>query len=139
MSTIATSHAPNRTWNIALWVVQVLLAGFYAFVGYTKAFGAIPDLTAMMIWPGDYPALTRFVGWAEIAGALGLILPALTRVMPVLTPLAAAGLSLIQVFAIVFHATRGETAMTLPMNLVLLALSLLVLWGRMRKAPIAAR
>ncbi len=126
-------------WSIALLVGQVLLAAFYAFVGFSKAFSPIPDLTDMMIWPGDYPALTRFVGWAEIAGALGLILPAATRILPWLTPLAAAGLSLVQVCAIVFHATRGETAMTLPVNLVLLALSLFVLWGRLRKAPIAAR
>ncbi len=126
-------------WSIALWVVQVLLAAFYAFVGGTKAFSSLPDLTAMMIWPGDYPGLTRFVGWAEIAGAVGLILPALTRILPWLTPLAAAGLSAIQVLAIGFHAMRGETAMTLPINLVLLGLSLFVLWGRLRKAPIAAR
>ncbi|MNL87944.1 hypothetical protein D3C87_2173820 [compost metagenome] len=55
-----------------------------------------------------------------------------------LTPLAALGFSLIQVLAMGVHISRGEF-MVLPMNLVLLALSLFVLWGRERKAPIVAR
>jgi membrane protein DedA with SNARE-associated domain len=68
-----------------------------------------------------------------------MILPAATRILPWLTPLAALGFALIQVLAIVVHANLGETAMTLPINLVLLALSLFVLWGRWRKAPISPR
>jgi hypothetical protein len=84
-----------------------------------------------MKWPGDVSAaLVRFVGIAEILGPIGLILPMLTGILPWLTPLAAIGLAIIQVLAIGFHARRGETAKTLPANLVLLALSLFVVWGR---------
>ena len=70
--------------------------------------------------------------------AIGLILPALTRILPRLTPLAALGVSIIQVLAMLFHVSRGEF-MVLPLNVVLLALSLFVLWGRERKAPIGPR
>ena len=58
------------------------------------------------------------------------MLPVLTRMLPWLAPLAALGLALIQVLAIGFHARRYETAKTLPLNLVLIALSLFVLWSR---------
>ena len=130
----------SRNWTIALWIVQILLAGFYSFAGFSKAFTELPDMGEFLPgWPGDYTTLFRVIGWAELAGAMGLILPSLTRILPGLTPLAAAGLSAIQVFAIVFHAMRGETGATLPVNLVLLALSLFVLWGRLKSAPIAAR
>ena len=65
----------------------------------------------------------------SVPSALSCLL--LTGILPWLTPLAAIGLSLIQVLAIGFHARRNETAKSLPMNLVLLALSLFVLWGRL--------
>ena len=81
----------------------------------------------------------RFIGFVELAGALGMILPALTRILPFLTPLAALGFAVIQVLAIGTHASLGETASTLPMNLVLLTLSLFGAWGRWKKSPIAPR
>jgi putative oxidoreductase len=100
----------------------------------------LADLGAMMNWVTVSPeALVRFIGFAELAGALGMILPALTRILPFLTPLAAAGFAVIQVLAIGTHASLGETGSTLPMNLVLLALALFVAWGRWKKAPIAPR
>jgi uncharacterized membrane protein YphA (DoxX/SURF4 family) len=139
---IESSTSGRTSWlNIGLWVAQALLAAAYLAAGWMKLSQPIDGLAAMGIaWATDWPAWSvRFIGAAEIAGALGLILPAATRIMPVLTPLAALGLSVIQVLAIVVHATRGETAMTLPANLVLLALSLFILWGRMRRAPIAPR
>ncbi len=99
-----------------------------ALVGMGMAYaGALPE------------AFIRFVAFMEILGAIGLLLPAATRILPWLTPLAAVGLSFVQLSAIVLHALRGETAMTLPVNLVLLALSLFILWGRWQKAPIAVR
>src|SRR5687768_4971649 len=118
------------TENVWLWIAQGLLALAYGAAGGMKAFQPIPKLAAMMGWPGDYPGLTRFVAWAEIAAAVGMILPILLDILPWLTPLAAIGLSLIQVFALILHARRGETAKTLPANLVLLGLSLFVAIGR---------
>jgi hypothetical protein len=119
------------TLEFWVWVASTLLALAYGMAGVMKTFRPIPDLAKMMVWPGAVPvALVRFVGVAELAGAVGLILPVLTGVLAWLTPLAAVGLSLVQILAIGFHGRRGETAKSLPMNLVLLALSLFVLWAR---------
>jgi len=116
--------------TIALWIAQILLALANGFAGFMKTFRPIPDLTAMMKWPGEYPAaLTRFIGIVELLAAAGLILPAATGILPWLTPLAALGVAAIQVLAIGFHAMRGETQQTIIANLILLGLSLFILWG----------
>ena len=127
-------------WNIGLWVAQVVLAAVYVMAGFMKLTQPIDALVASgMTYAGDYPELlTRFIGTMEVLGAIGIILPAATRILPLLTSLAALGFSTIQVLAIGLHTTRGEFQV-LPVNLVLLALSLLVLWGRLRKAPISPR
>lgn len=139
--TDVTSGTTGRTgWTIGLWVAQFVLAAMYGFAGFTKLTQPIEALGAMgMGFALDFPELlTRFIGAAEVLGAIGIILPALTRILPRLTPLAALGFSVIQVLAIGVHIARGELGV-LPMNLVLLALSLFVLWGRERKAPISPR
>jgi len=127
-------------WNIGLWVAQVILAAVYVMAGFMKLTQPIDALVASgMSYAGDYPELlTRFIGTMEVLGALGIIVPAATRIAPRLTPLAALGFSIIQILAIGLHSSRGEFQV-LPVNLVLLALSLFVLWGRLRKAPIAPR
>ena len=140
MTDMTNGTAGRNGWTIGLWAAQVLLALFYLYAGYNKLTQPIDALATMgmgfvLVVP---ELLTRFIGLAEVLGAAGLILPAATRILPRLTPLAALGLSTIQVLAILLHASRGEF-MVLPMNLVLLALSLFVLWGRERKAPISAR
>lgn len=122
------------TLEFWVWVASVLLIIAYGMAGAMKTFRPIPDLAKMMVWPGDVPvAMVRFVGIVEIAGALGLFLPVLTGILGWLTPLAALGLSLIQLLAIGFHARRGETQKTLIANLVLLALSL---WGSSSPAAV---
>lgn len=137
---IATGIAPNRVWTLALWAAQIVLALLFGMAGSMHAFMAPAALAQMGVaWAADAPVWAiRFIGLAELAGAIGIIFPALTRIQPGLTPLAAAGFATIQAAAMVLHVTRGE-AQVLPMNLVLLALSLFVLWGRTRKAPIAPR
>lgn len=138
--TDVASRSNRNWWSIGLWVAQVLLALLFAFAGYTKLVTPIADLATMMAWAPTFPEwLVRVIGLLEIAGALGIILPAATRVLPWLTPLAALGFAVIQVLAIGLHAMRGESAMTLPLNLILLALAILVVWGRWQKAPIAPR
>jgi putative oxidoreductase len=140
MTDMTTGTTGRNGWTIGLWAAQVLLAAFYGFAGFNKLTQSMQSLAAMgMSYAIDFPELlTRFIGTMEVLGAVGIILPALTRIMPRLTPLAALGFSIIQVLAMGVHISRGEFAV-LPMNLVLLALSLFVLWGRERKAPIAAR
>src|SRR5262249_51778522 len=98
----------------------------------------IADLALKMPWVADLPTLVRFIGAAEVAGAIGLILPAATRIRPSLTPLAAVGLTTVVVFAAAFHLSRGE-AQAVPVNVVLGGLAAFVAWGRFKKAPILPR
>lgn len=139
MTTDALTRPRLDKLTLALWVAQILLALFYGGVGAMKAFSPMDALGQMLPYAADMPTFVRFIGTMELLGAIGLILPALTRILPWLTPAAAAGLSFVQVSAIVFHATRGETGETIIMNLVLLALSLFILWGRTKARPVAPR
>lgn len=118
--------------NIALWVAQVLLAGMYGMAGGMKTFQ--PDgvrKNPQMTWAHDkQDSYIRFVGTSELLGALGLILPILTGILPGLTPLAAVGLSIIQLLAIfIVHLPKKEYQV-IPVNIVLLALSVFVAYGR---------
>ncbi|MGH9420124.1 MAG: DoxX family protein, partial [Thermoanaerobaculia bacterium] len=83
-------------------------------------------------------AFLRFIGIAELAAALGLILPALTRIAPVLTPMASSGLVIVMASAATLHLVRGQWQ-ELVVVLVLGALASFVAWGRFKRAPIAPR
>ena len=139
MSSSVFRARPRRALSIALWVVQVLLAAMFLMSGFMKLSQPIAALAGQMPWVTSVPEmLVRFIGTAELAGALGLILPALTRIRPRLTVLAAIGLITVMVLASAFHISRSEAAMV-PMNLVLAALAAFVAWGRSKAAPIAPR
>jgi uncharacterized membrane protein YphA (DoxX/SURF4 family) len=129
----------SKVWASSLWLAQILLAVVFGMAGAMKATAPVATLAQQMVWPGDVPAwLVRFIGVSELAGALGLILPAATRVTPGLTPLAALALVAVMLLAAVFHIARGEWQ-ALPMNVVLGGLAVFIAWGRTRKAPIQAR
>ena len=115
--------------NFWLWAAAAVLAVLYLMAGGMKATQPIDKLAAQMKWPADLPRLTRFVGVAEVLGAIGLILPLATGILPWLTPLAALCLVLVQVLAIGFHVMRKEFQIV-PANIVLLALAAFVAWGR---------
>jgi uncharacterized membrane protein YphA (DoxX/SURF4 family) len=135
----APAARPRRALNIALWVVQVLLAAAFVASGLMKLTQPIDVMAAQMAWVTSVPAaLVRFIGAAEVAGALGLILPSLTRIRPRLTVLAALGLVVVMVLASGTHLSRGEGGMV-PVNLVLAALAAFVAWGRSQAAPVAPR
>ncbi|CAN5754733.1 hypothetical protein BH23ACT4_BH23ACT4_15790 [soil metagenome] len=88
-----------------------------------------------MAWVEEFSSRTiRLIGVAENLGALGLIIPALTGIAPLLTPIAALGLAVVQVLAARLHLHRGETQM-LPINLVLALLAVVVVWGRFGPEP----
>lgn len=141
MTTTDANAAPtSQKWNIGLWVAQAALAAMFLMAGFMKLTSGPADLAAMgMLWAENAPvALIKFIGLAEVAGALGMILPAATRIMPDLTRLAALGLATIMVLASCVHTFRGEFEV-LPVNFVLFALAVLVIWGRTKKAAIAPR
>jgi hypothetical protein len=135
----ASMSSRPKTLNVALWVVQGLLAASYGMAGVMKTTMPIAALAGKLVWPGIVPAgLVRFIGAAELAGALGLILPSVTRVRPALTPIAAAGLTLIMLLATAFHVSRGEIQ-AVPVSVTLGALAAFVAWGRSKKARISPR
>lgn len=111
--------------NIVVWIVSGLLAALYLFVGFAKLSTSKEKLAAnpRMAWTDDFSqANIRGIGAAEVAGALGLILPWATGILSVLTPVAAVGLVVIQVGAMITHTRRGEHQ-PLPANTVLLLLA----------------
>jgi uncharacterized membrane protein YphA (DoxX/SURF4 family) len=131
--------ATPRALHYGLWAAQVVLAVTFAMIGGMKLTISPADLAKSMPAGLELPlGLLRFIGTAEVAGALGLILPSATRILPVLTPLAAGGLSVVMVLAGMLHASRGEIA-SLPLVLVLGALAVFVAWGRTARAPIPTR
>lgn len=132
-------HAPSKALHIGLWVVQGLLAAAFLAIGVTKTSTPIDQLASKMPWVTTAPeAFVRFVGTVELAGALGLVLPSVTRIKPWLTPLAAAGLAIMMIFAAGLHVFRGETEV-LPVNLIFGVLAAFVAWGRSGRARIPSR
>ena len=124
----------------ALWIVQALLALLFLFAGGTKLVLPLDVLTSMgspnqVQLPGWF---VRFIGVVEVLGALGLILPALLRIKPWLTPLAAAGLVVVMVGAVAVTLASGEVAPAL-VPLVVGLLAAFVAYGRWRLAPRPAR
>ncbi|MFI9842552.1 DoxX family protein [Nonomuraea sp. NPDC051941] len=116
--------------HIVLWIVQAVLAVMFGMAGLMKSTQPKDKLQAKLPWVEDFSAGTvRFIGIAELAGALGLILPAATGIAPVLTPLAATGLAVVMILAALTHARRKEPA-AIAFNAVLLVLAALVAWGR---------
>ena len=123
--------------NIALWVVQILLALAFGMAGIMKVTQPIDKLEARMGWVKSVgPRGVRLIGSLEILGAIGLILPAVTGILPWLTPVAAACLALTMVGAMITHARRGEYS-GIGVNLVLLVLTLFVAYGRFAIIPIS--
>jgi putative oxidoreductase len=131
--TTAIIEADARGWRILLWVLQALLAALFVLSGATKLSAPPAELVARI-----GIALTKFIGVAELTGAAGLILPAMTRFRPHLTPLAAACLAIVMLFATAFHLAHGETPQA-GFTVAVGGLALLIVWGRVRKAPIPER
>jgi uncharacterized membrane protein YphA (DoxX/SURF4 family) len=120
--------------NIALWIVQWLLALLFLWAGGFKLVAPLDQLTGPIHLPGLF---VRFIGVCETLGAIGLILPALLRIRPGLTPLAAAGLIIIMIGATVMGLITGPVAMAL-FPLVVGLLLVFVAYGRWRLAPLSS-
>jgi len=112
--------------NYPLWIVQALLAAIFLFSGGMKLIMPLEVLTSQMPLPGLF---VRFIGVAEVVGAIGLILPWLLRIRPGLTPLAAAGLVIIMIGATVLTLVGGDVALAL-IPLMVGLLSAFVAYGR---------
>ncbi|MEV6971644.1 DoxX family protein [Hamadaea sp. NPDC051192] len=117
--------------NVVLWIVASLLALAFLGAGLMKLTQPKAQLaTKGLAWTEDYSVgAVKAIGALELLAGIGLILPALLDVAPIFVPLAALGLAVIMVGAIVVHARRKETN-ALPINLVFLVLAVVVVWGR---------
>ena len=116
--------------NIALWIAQGLLAAMFLMAGMTKTFQTA-KAKAQFAWAKERSdSFIRFVGISELLGAFGLILPMLTGILPWLTPIAAIGLSLIQLLAILTEHLPKKEYNVIPVNIVLLGLAVFVFVGR---------
>ena len=125
--------------NIAIWLVQVLVAIFFLFNGFMKTFLPIADLSNQVPWVLDIPeALVRFIGIVEISGGLGVVLPAITRILPWVAVVASGGLGIHMFLAVVFHISRGEFP-NIILPVIILALAAIIAYGRWKVVPINSR
>jgi len=122
--------------NILLWVLQVLLAAAFLAHGLLLLMPP-PDIAAQMLM-----SLPRwfwvFLGVAEVAAAIGLTLPGLSRVKPWLVAWAAGGIMIVMISATGYHIVRGEIS-SAAVTFVLLLMATFVAYMRLRVMPIAAR
>jgi hypothetical protein len=123
-----------KTTHRALWIAQGLLAALFLFAGGMKLVVPLAQLAAMAPLPA---AFMRFIGVVETLGALGLVLPGLTRVLPILTPLAAAGLVVVMTGAVVVTLAIGGGAGAL-VPFVVGVLAAAIAYGRWRVVPLRA-
>jgi hypothetical protein len=122
----------TKSWT--LWIIQALLALLFLFAGVVKLVSPAAELLKQA--PMLSAAFLRFIGVCEVLGAIGLILPSLLRIQPGLTPLAAGGLVIIMIGAVVITLMTGGIATAL-IPLVVGLLLVLVAFGRWRLAPLA--
>lgn len=118
------------------WTLQVLLA--VAFFAHGWMMLAPPPEVAVLMDASMARWFQVFVGAAEVAAAIGLTLPGLTRILPATTVWAAAGLMVVMVSATGWHVVRGEMSAAAT-TVLLLVMATTVAWGRLRVAPIPAR
>lgn len=116
--------------NIGLWIVQVSLLGIYGSYGVYKTFFTEKAKEKMAWTNGRSENFIRFVGVAELFGALGVVLPMMTGILPWVTVLAAVGLTLVQGFAIITEHLPKKEYKVLPLNLYFAAMSIFVVIGR---------
>ena len=122
--------------NIALWILQILLAALFFWHGWLMV---APPAELLEIMNAQLtPWFRMFIGVAELLAAVGLILPGLTRIMPWLTVWAAAGLMIVMSSATVVHLVRGEISSAISAA-VLFGLVTLVAYMRWKVKPIPAR
>ncbi|MFD8779488.1 DoxX family protein [Streptomyces sp. NPDC059916] len=121
--------------NIVLWITAGLLAASFLFSGVFKLAPSREKYVAAQDWAEDAPRWApHAIGALEVLGAIGVVLPAMVNVAPILVPLAATGLALVMAGAVVMHLRRSEFPALAPSG-VLLILAAVVAWGRFGLYP----
>jgi hypothetical protein len=136
IGTTSSSTHINKT-NMSLWATQSMLSLVFLFAGSSKLLMSAEQMTSQSEM--DIPVwFMRFIGVCEVAGALGLLLPSISRIRPGLTALAACGLVVIMVGATTLTAIAGPVAVALFPFFVGIGCAF-VAYGRTHLAPIARR
>jgi len=131
MSSFSSSPAasPRRPIRIAIWSLQWLLAIALTGAGVYKLVLPFDQAVAIFPWAADVPALYVVTSVLDILGGLGVLLPSLTQILPRTTVIAALGVVLLMLSAVVFYIVRGEASEIVP-NLALAVGAAVVAWGR---------
>lgn len=117
--------------NITLWIIQILLAAIFLTAGSIKLVLPVDRLARVFEWIDDFSQeKVKAIGAFEILGGLGLFLPGVYGIGPILIPLAAAGLAIIMVLAAITHFKREEKP-EMIVNIVLFVFLAFVVLGRL--------
>ena len=123
-------QAKFKIMNTALWIVQGILAAMFLMAGLLKSATPKEKLALKMPWANDFSAGTlKLIGISQLLAAIGLIVPMLTGIVPVLTPLAATSLCIIMLLAAIYHFRKNEMK-AIGTNVVLFLLAAFVAYGR---------
>jgi len=122
--------------NIALWILQVLLAALFMWHGWLLL---VPPAELVEIMNAAFPLWFRiFLGVIEVLASIGLILPGVTRIQPWLIPFTATGLMIVMVCATVLHSYKNETSSAVTTAVVFVILAF-VMYMRWKVKPITGK
>lgn len=117
--------------NIALWIIQILLAAFFLTVGSLKAVLPKDKLAPVFIWIDDFSEnKIKTISAFEILGGLGLFIPGVYDITYFLIPFSAAGLAIIMILAALTHYNRGEKK-EIIINIIVFVILCIVIIGRL--------
>ena len=117
--------------NIALWIIQGFLAVIFVMAGVLKTTTPKDKLLKQLPWVRDYSYGTvKFIGVSELLGGIGIVVPWMTGIMRVLTPVSAIGICIIMVLALSTEHLKKKEYKEVAFNTVLLVLAALVAMGR---------
>ena len=137
--TAMPNNTPSRILNVSLWLVQALLAASFIWAASMKLFQSPDKLAAMWPWTGQVSQwLVKGTGIIDLLGGLGIVLPSLLRIKPVLTPITGICIILLMICATAFHVSRGETSV-IGANICFAIMAAFIAWGRYKKAPVYPR
>ena len=127
--------------NIALWILQGFLAAIFLIAGAIKVIKSKDELKVLgvekMNWVDSISAVSvKLIGTIEVLAAIGLILPQLTGILPWLVPLAAFGLVLTMIGAVMLHQRRGDGPKAIVQVIILLVMAAFTTYGRFDSIPV---
>lgn len=131
---IEENQVKLKVLNVLLWSLQIILAAMFLWSGYVKLLTPAEELSRMWPWTAENALLVAIAGVADILAGIGLTLPRLLRIRPVLTLYACYGIILLMVAAIIFHVSRGEVSQ-LGINFAVIAMAgvTILLWKYLDK------